>query len=144
VLAVTASMKFFVKELDYSTRSRVEVIDITSDVEGVVRESGVRNGIVLVFAPHATAAVVLNEAEEGLMRDIVNKILELFPREGNYAHNLIDDNANSHLASAFLGQGKVIPLVNGSMVRGTWQNILLIELDGPRARRRIVVEVIGE
>jgi len=90
VLAVTASMKFFVKELDYSTRSRVEVIDITSDVEGVVRESGVRNGIVLVFAPHATAAVVLNEAEEGLMRDIVNKILELFPREGNYAHNLID------------------------------------------------------
>ncbi|MFP3258843.1 MAG: YjbQ family protein, partial [Caldivirga sp.] len=51
-------MKFFVKELDYSTRSRVEVIDITSDVEGVVRESGVRNGIVLVFAPHATAAVV--------------------------------------------------------------------------------------
>ncbi|MGC8571214.1 secondary thiamine-phosphate synthase enzyme YjbQ [Caldivirga sp.] len=137
-------MKVFVKELRYTSRRQVEVIDITSDVESAVNESGVKNGIVLVFAPHATAAIILNEDESGLLKDIEDKILELFPRRGNYRHNLIDDNANSHLASAFLGQGKVIPLVNGSLIRGTWQNILLVELDGPRASRRVVVEVIGE
>lgn len=137
-------MRFFIKELNYETNKQVEVIDVTGDVERVVRESGIRNGLVLVFAPHATAAIVLNEAEEGLLSDIRNKILELFPRQGNYAHNLIDNNANSHLASAFLGQGKVLPLVNGSIIRGTWQNILLVELDGPRSRRRVIVEVIGE
>ncbi|WP_292000474.1 secondary thiamine-phosphate synthase enzyme YjbQ [Caldivirga sp.] len=137
-------MKVFVKELRYTSRRQVEVIDITSDVENAVNESGVKNGIVLVFAPHATAAIILNEDESGLLKDIEDKILELFPRRGNYRHNLIDDNANSHLASAFLGQGKVIPLVNGSLIRGTWQNILLVELDGPRASRRVMVEVIGE
>ncbi len=137
-------MKVFVKELRYTSRRQVEVIDITSDVESAVNESGVKNGIVLVFAPHATAAIILNEDESGLLKDIEDKILELFPRRGNYRHNLIDDNANSHLASAFLGQSKVIPLVNGSLIRGTWQNILLVELDGPRASRRVVVEVIGE
>ncbi len=132
------------KELKYASRRQVEVIDITSDVEEVVNESGIRNGFIIVFAPHATAAVILNENESGLLKDIEDKILELFPRSGNYRHNLIDDNANSHLASAFLGQGKVIPLINGSLVRGTWQNILLVELDGPRAIRRVIVEVIGE
>ncbi|WP_291767591.1 secondary thiamine-phosphate synthase enzyme YjbQ [Caldivirga sp. UBA161] len=137
-------MKVFVKELKYASRRQVEVIDITSDVEEVVNESGIRNGFIIVFAPHATAAVILNENESGLLKDIEDKILELFPRSGNYRHNLIDDNANSHLASAFLGQGKVIPLINGSLVRGTWQNILLVELDGPRAIRRVIVEVIGE
>ncbi|ABW02435.1 secondary thiamine-phosphate synthase enzyme YjbQ [Caldivirga maquilingensis] len=137
-------MKVFVRELKYTSRRQVEVIDITSDVEGVVNESGIKNGFIIVFAPHATAAIILNEDEGGLLKDIEDKILELFPRSGNYRHNLIDDNANSHLASAFLGQGKVIPLVNGSLIRGTWQNILLVELDGPRAIRRVVVEVIGE
>lgn len=137
-------MRFFVRELRYRTSRQVEIIDITRDVEEVVKDSGVKNGMVLIHAPHATAAIVLNEDEEGLLSDLVNKILEIFPREGNYRHNLIDDNANSHLASAFLGQTRVLPLVNGNMVRGTWQNILLVELDGPRARRSVVVEVIGE
>ena len=137
-------MKVFVRELKYASRRQVEVIDITNDVERVVGESGIKDGFIIVFAPHATAAIILNEDESGLLKDIEDKILELFPRNGNYRHNLIDDNANSHLASAFLGQGKVIPLINGSLIRGTWQNILLVELDGPRSTRRVVVEVIGE
>ncbi len=137
-------MKVFVRELKYASRRQVEIIDITSDVERIVNESGIRNGFIIIFAPHATAAIILNEDESGLLKDIEDKILELFPRNGNYRHNLIDDNANSHLASAFLGQGKVMPIINGSLIRGTWQNILLVELDGPRAIRRVIVEVIGE
>ena len=137
-------MKVFVRELKYASRRQVEIIDITSDVERIVNESGIRNGFIIILAPHATAAIILNENESGLLKDIEDKILELFPRNGNYRHNLIDDNANSHLASAFLGQGKVMPIINGSLIRGTWQNILLVELDGPRAIRRVVVEVIGE
>lgn len=137
-------MRVFVKELRYRTERQVQVLDITADVEEAVSESGIRNGFVIVFAPHATAAVILNEAEEGLMKDIEDKILELFPRSGNYRHNIIDDNANSHLASAFLGQGKVMPLVNGKVIRGTWQNVLLVEVDGPRQVRRVIVEVVGD
>ena len=136
-------MKIYVKELTYTTSRREELINITKDVEKVVLESGIKNGIVLVYVPHATAALVVNEDESGLKQDILNKVLELFPREGNYLHNRIDDNANAHLASTFLSTFKIFPLVNGKLIRGTWQEIMLLDMDGPRTRR-VIVEVLGE
>ncbi|MEM4445538.1 MAG: secondary thiamine-phosphate synthase enzyme YjbQ, partial [Thermofilum sp.] len=107
-------------------------------------ESEVKNGICVVHAPHATAAVILNEHESGLIRDILNKLRELFPPDAEYMHNRIDDNAHAHIASALLGSSKVLPVVNSRLVRGTWQNIFLVELDGPRNRREVVVQVLGE
>ncbi len=137
-------MRVYVKELTLSTSSKYQLIDITYEVESIVKESGIKNGLCLVFAPHATAAIIANEHEKGLMEDILKKIKDEFPENGKWQHNIIDDNAHAHLASAFIGADRVFPVINGRLIRGTWQNIFLIEMDGPRGYRRIIVEVIGE
>ncbi|RLG60980.1 YjbQ family protein [Candidatus Geothermarchaeota archaeon] len=137
-------MRSFVKTFVFKTERTYELIDITRSVEEVVRESGIKNGICLVYAPHATAAVVVNEHERGLMEDILRKIEEEFPRDGKWKHNIIDDNAAAHLGSVFLSTSKVFPVINGELIRGTWQNIFLVEMDGPRSRRRVLVQVLGE
>ncbi len=137
-------MKVYIKELTLSTHRKYQLVDITYEVENIVKESGVRNGLCLVFAPHATAAIIANEHERGLMEDILRKIREDFPENGKWQHNIIDDNAHAHLASAFIGADRIFPVIDGRLVRGTWQNIFLVEMDGPRGYRRVIVEVIGE
>ncbi len=137
-------MKVYTEELTLSTSSRFELVDITGRVEEAVRRSGVRNGMCLVFAPHATAAIIANEHERGLVEDMVDLIRELFKPDAAWRHNRIDDNAHAHLASALIGAGRVFPVMEGRLVRGTWQNIFLVEMDGPRARRKVIVEVMGE
>jgi len=137
-------MNIYFKELSFSTRRRRELIDITGQVEKIVYESGVRNGICLVYAPHATIAIVVNEHETGLMSDIITKIERDFPSGFGWLHDKIDDNADAHLASAFIGSSRIFPVANGKLIRGTWQNIFVLELDGPRSARRILVEVMGE
>jgi len=125
------------------THLRRELINITDLVIEKVRESGIKNGIVLVFVPHATAALITNEDENNLRKDIYNLLEKLVPQDAAYHHNLIDNNADSHLLSILLKPFLIFPLVNGNLVRGTWQEILLVELDGPRWRR-VIIEVIGE
>jgi len=137
-------MNIYFKELSFSTRRRRELIDITGQVEKIVYESGVRNGICLVYAPHATIAIVVNEHETGLMSDIITKIERDFSSGFGWLHDKIDDNADAHLASAFIGSSRIFPVANGKLIRGTWQNIFVLELDGPRSARRILVEVMGE
>ncbi len=136
-------MKVYMKELRLSTSKRFELVDITAEVEKIVAESGVCKGMVLVFAPHATAAIIANEHEAGLLEDIVTWIREHFQPERGWMHNRIDDNAHAHLASAFIGASRVFPVWDCRLVRGTWQNIMLVEMDGPRTRR-VIVEVMGE
>jgi secondary thiamine-phosphate synthase enzyme len=109
-----------------------------------VENSGVRNGVCIISVPHATAAIIANEHESGLMHDILGKIDDLFPISQSYRHNAIDDNADAHLAAAFLGHSRMFPIVDGRVVRGTWQNIFMVELDGPRSRREVWLQVIGE
>ncbi len=135
-------MRVHFDTLEISTSKRVELVNITKQVEEVVERSGVRDGICLVFAPHATAAVIANEDERGLKEDIVEWLEESFPRDGKWRHNLVDDNASAHLASAFTSSCRVFPVKGGGLVRGTWQSIFLVEMDGPR-KRRVVVEVLG-
>ena len=138
-----SSMKIYFEDIIFSTSKRVELVDITDRVEEIVRKSGVKNGICLVFAPHATAAIIANEHERGLMEDIITKFKEEFPSDGKWKHNLIDNNASAHLGSAMVGADRVFPIKDGELIRGTWQNIFLVELDGPRSYRRVVVEVLG-
>ncbi|RLE82787.1 MAG: YjbQ family protein [Thermoprotei archaeon] len=137
-------MKTHVKQLNIRTHKKLQLVDITAEVEEIVRGSDIKNGICLVFAPHATAAIVANEHERGLMEDMLEKISMDYPHNGKWKHNLIDDNAAAHLASAFIGSGRVFPVLDGRLIRGTWQNIFLVELDGPRYSRRVIVEVLGE
>ena len=136
-------MRTWFKELSFSTRKQREVIDVTDKVLNAVRESGVKNGLLIAQLPHATASLVLNENEGGLKQDLLNKLEDFAPVRGGYQHDRIDDNAHAHLKSAFIGSSRVLPIVDGCVVRGTWQNFLVIEQDGPRTRK-LVVFVIGE
>jgi len=136
-------MKTWFKELSFSTSKAREVIDLTSKVTSAVQESGIKNGLLIAQLPHATASLVLNESESGVKRDMLRQLNELIPVEGNYEHDRIDDNAHAHLKSAFIGSSRVLPIIDGRVVRGTWQNFLVIEQDGPRTRR-LVVFVMGE
>ena len=132
------------KLLTWSSSQRRQLTDITDQVIRFVESSGIINGICTVSVPHATAAVIVNEHEGGLCRDILAKIDELFPQSPTYGHNAIDDNADAHLASAFLGHSRTFPVEEGTVIRGTWQNVFLVELDGPRSRRSVHIQVIGE
>ncbi|MDK6029483.1 secondary thiamine-phosphate synthase enzyme YjbQ [Ignisphaera sp. 4213-co] len=136
--------RVYYESIRISTTKQFELIDITDNVEKIVRKSGIKNGICLVFAPHATAAIVANEKEHGLMSDIITFVKELVKPEREWRHNIIDSNAHAHIGSSVIGADRVFPVVNGELVRGTWQNIFLVEMDGPRSSRNIIVVVIGE
>ncbi len=136
-------MRVFQDEFEIKTSKRTEAIDITREVDRSVEKSGIKKGICLIFLPHATAALILEESESGLIDDIERMAQKIFPRGAGYQHDRVDDNADSHLASGFIGQSRVYPIKDGTVVRGTWQNPILLELDGPR-RREISVTIIGE
>jgi secondary thiamine-phosphate synthase enzyme len=125
--------------MDFKIQSqeRYQLIDITSQIEKVVSQSRIENGLCLVFTPHSTAAIILTENEERLKRDWL-KILKKLVAGFEFEHNLIDNNADSHLLSGLLGQGKTLIIKNGRLVRGTWQQIFLVELDGPKERKVVV------
>ncbi|MGC8953583.1 MAG: secondary thiamine-phosphate synthase enzyme YjbQ [Desulfurococcus sp.] len=138
-------MKIYHHTVRFSTNAQFQLIDVTRTVEEAVTKSGVLNGIVLIHAPHATAAIILNEHEEGLINDILDKLRDLTePGSRRWRHNMIDDNAHAHIGSAIIGAERIIPVINGRIARGTWQNIFFVEMDGPRSNREVVITVIGE
>ena len=126
-----------IKEFDILSKDRYELINITSKVEDIIGQSSVKDGLLLVFVPHSTAGIVLTEDEPGLKKDwlcFLEKIVSGF----KFEHNKIDNNAEAHILSGLIGQGKTLAVRNGKTVKGTWQDIFLIELDGPRTRKVIV------
>jgi len=131
-----------IKEFVVSTQNRYQLVDITDKVEGIIREKGVKEGLVLIFVPHSTAAVILTENETGLKKDWL-EIFKKLTSGIDFQHNKIDDNGDSHILSGLLGQGRTLAIKDGELVRGTWQQIFLVELDGPRERRVIVKVVEG-
>jgi len=137
-------LKTFAKVLTVSTRKKYQLIDLTESVEKIVSESNMKTGLCLVHASHATAAIVCNEHESGLINDILRKVKEIFPPSAGYLHDRIDDNASSHIASALIGASRTFPVQEGRLVRGTWQNVFLLELDGPRPRRIVNIHIVGE
>ncbi|MDP2967245.1 MAG: secondary thiamine-phosphate synthase enzyme YjbQ [bacterium] len=128
------------KEFNISTKERYQLIDITEKVEEIVQESEVKDGLVLVFVPHSTAAILLTESEEGLKEDWL-KFLKKLVSGFDFQHNRIDDNADSHILSGLVGQERILLVKGGQIIRGTWQQIFLLELDGPR-NRKIIVKTI--
>ena len=126
-----------VKSIEVKSRKRTEVIDITDEVEKILEGSGVA----LIFTPHTTASIILNEAEEGLLEDILDLLEKIAPRNSNYRHNRIDNNADAHLKASILGSSVLVPFENGKLKLGTWQRVLFIEFDGPRSRRVLVKQL---
>jgi len=129
-----------VAELSIRTRKKQDMVDITSRVADVVTQSGIGDGICLVYVPHATAAVVINEnADPNVCEDILDALAGLIP-DGKWRHDRIDDNAAAHIKATILGPSETLPVKSGRLRLGTWQSILLVELDGPR-ERTLIVEV---
>jgi len=127
--------------IDVSTGSRVEMVDITSEVRDAVSRSGVRNGLCTVFAPHTTAAVTINEnADPEVVRDLVMELNKIVPFDDGYRH--AEGNSAAHLKSSLLGCSETLIIEEGRPLLGTWQGIYFCEFDGPR-RRRVQVKILG-
>jgi secondary thiamine-phosphate synthase enzyme len=127
--------------LEIKTDEPVQVIDITRQVNEAVGESGVAEGICLVYTLHTTTGIVINEAETGLVADLLRRLMSLAPPGAGYLHDRIDENARAHLQAVLLGNSRTIPVEEGCLALGTWQRVLFVELDGPR-RRKVIVRVL--
>ncbi|GBD24895.1 hypothetical protein HRbin30_00209 [bacterium HR30] len=126
------------REFRIRTRQKRELVDITSQVAEIVRASGVSEGICHVYVAHATAAVVINENDDpNVCLDFLECLDKLVPH-GIWRHDRVDNNAAAHIKAAMLGPSESIPIHSGRLLLGTWQAIMLAELDGPRERRVIV------
>ncbi|AWR97121.1 YjbQ family protein [Acidianus sulfidivorans JP7] len=134
-------MKIFEKEFQIKTHERFESIDITNYIEEFSKN--INDGIAFVFVKHTTCSIIVNEAESGLMKDYINWAKKLVPPEGEFNHNLIDNNGHAHILSAIIGNSRSIPIKEGKLDLGTWQRIILLEFDGPRVRT-VNVKIIGE
>ena len=126
------------------TTQHKQCIDITDHVREIVRASGIKQGLCHVMVLHATAAIVVNENDDpNIGTDLLNALDRMIPDHANWLHDRVDDNAQAHIKAAMLGPSEVIPIENGTLVLGTWQGLMLIELDGPRAQRKITVNVMA-
>lgn len=120
--------------IELTTDDRVDVVDVTSDVAAAVPDE-LRAGVCTVFVPHTTAGVVVNENERRLVDDVERLLERVVPRDEDYRHDEIDDNADAHLRATLLGSSTSIPVDDGELALGTWQSVLFVECDGPRTRR---------
>ncbi|WP_456375091.1 secondary thiamine-phosphate synthase enzyme YjbQ [Thiolapillus sp.] len=127
-----------------STAEREILVDITARVQAVVSASGMRNGLVNVYAQGATGAIMIQENwDDSVQTDVVNLLRKMIPR-GVWLHDAQDGNGDAHLKSGLVGPSETIPLIDGKLGLSTWQNIFFCEFDGPRRERRIVCTLIED
>lgn len=131
-------------EIKLNTSKQFEIIDITSKINQEIANSKFHDGIVNVFSKHSTSAIVVNENEKGLLNDFEFLLSNLIDENYSYQHDLIDNNASSHLKGLILSSSETIPIKNSRLDLGTWQSVFFIELDGPRNNRKIDLTLIGE
>jgi secondary thiamine-phosphate synthase enzyme len=138
-------MKSFRRELWFEVPARRAFINITSQVEACLRESGIREGLCLVNAMHISASVFINDDESGLHQDFEKWLEKLAPEKphSQYAHNVGEDNADAHLKRTIMGREVVVAVTNGALDFGPWEQIFYGEFDGLR-RKRVLVKIIGE
>lgn len=139
-------MTVITKTLQIKTKGELQMINITQDVSKVVKENKISNGIATVFVPGSTAAVTTIEYEPGLLKDFPDMLERIAPKEINYEHENMwhDGNGHSHVRASLLGPSLIVPFTNKQLTLGTWQQIVLIELDTRSRDRSLVVQIIGE
>ncbi len=121
-------------EFKVKSGSRTQLIDITADVQAALREAGVREGICMIYVPHTTAAVTINENADPTVKSDILKILnQVIPFEAGYSH--MEGNSAAHIKSTLVGASELVAVRNGKLQLGTWQGIFFCEFDGPRRRR---------
>ncbi len=138
-------MSVVTKELHFDTRGEVDIIDITENVNSALRESDIEDGIVTIFVPGATGAVTTIEYEPGLLQDLPAALERLFPKGIEYEHEYRwhDGNGHSHVRASFLGPSLTVPFRNKTLMLGTWQQVVFVELDNKRRSRRVILQIMG-
>lgn len=138
--------------LTFDTTEAIDILDITADIQQQVTATGVTQGHVVVFSCHTTTALTVNEAEERLLVDIKTYLRKLAPPQNRYLHNDLhlrdvppDEpiNAHSHLMAMTLGNSETVPILDGQLALGTYQSIMLVDLDGPRQGRMVLIQICG-
>lgn len=134
------------REFVVETRGHGHVVDLSSEIDRWLAELGGCDGILSVFVPGSTAAVTTIEYEEGALRDLHEALETIAPSEGEYHHDRRwgDGNGFSHLRAALLGPSLTVPVAAGSSIRGTWQQVVVVDCDNRPRRRRVVLSFIGE
>jgi secondary thiamine-phosphate synthase enzyme len=129
-----------IEEINFKTKKKNELIDITKEVQELIPKD-IKEGMCLVYTPHATAAIVINENyDPNVCDDIINAWKKLVP-EGIWKHDQVDGNAASHIKSAIMGPSEIIPIKNGKIQLGTWQSLMFYEMDGPRSTRNVIIQI---
>jgi secondary thiamine-phosphate synthase enzyme len=137
-------MTFYTEYLTFKTRKHREFLNITQEVEGALRKSGIAEGMILVSAMHITAGVWVNDAEDGLLADIDEWLEQLAPYRDDYRHHRTGEtNGDSHLKSLLVHHQVIVPVTKGRLDFGPWQQVYYAEFDGQRAKR-VIIKVMGE
>src|SRR5438270_12599498 len=142
------------RRVAFATTEPIQFVDVTDDVARAVRSTGVQNGIVTIVSRHTTMAVRIQEAEPLLLEDLLSFLKRLAPSTAHYQHNdfrirthhMHDDespNGHSHCLQFLLGTSETVPVVDGELALGEWQRLFLVELDGPRPKREVLIQTVG-
>lgn len=122
------------REIKVVSKKRSEMIDITSDIQRIVNDTDIKKGLVVVYVPHTTAGITINEgADPSVQRDIIETLKSLVPESGDYHH--MEGNSDAHIKASILGSSVIVLIENKRLVLGTWQHIFFFEGDGPRHRK---------
>ena len=139
-------MTVYQTELQLTRTTETEIVNITPGLERVVSQSGIRDGIVNAFIAGATGAIIALEYEPGLLKDIPALLERIIPKKQAYAHEQTwhDGNGHSHVRASLLGPSLTVPIRDGRLIHGTWQQLAFIELDVPQRNRALFITIIGE
>jgi secondary thiamine-phosphate synthase enzyme len=133
-----------IKEIHTHTTEKNDVININDYVESFVKGSGIKSGTCLIYVPHATAAIIINENDDPeIQNDFLESLNRIIPSNGKYRHDRIDGNGAAHIKAAILGPSETVPISNGKLMLGQWQSIMLAEFDGPKDRK-IIVQIMED
>jgi secondary thiamine-phosphate synthase enzyme len=131
-----------IHKIEVSTKAREELVDITGKIHDVIQKSGAESGIAIMYVPHTTAAITINENyDPSVQRDITSTLCRLIPHSAHYAHT--EGNADAHIKAAIVGSSRAIFFENEKIAFGTWQGIFFCEFDGPR-KRNVFVKIIKD
>jgi len=139
-------MSVFYEEINLKTKGEVDILDITSEIQNVIDKSKINNGLVCVFVPGSTGTITTIEYEPGLKKDFPRALQKIAPKGEYYNHHETwhDDNGHSHVRASLMGPSVTIPVKDGNLLHGTWQQIVFVELDTSPRNRKIIVQIIGE
>jgi secondary thiamine-phosphate synthase enzyme len=125
------------QEIKIKSKNRNEMIDITHEVEEIIKQENIKDGFVVIYVPHTTAGVTINEgADPSVQRDIIATLEKLIPENDNYHH--MEGNSDAHIKASLMGSSSTVLIKNNNLVLGTWQHIFFYEADGPRNRKVII------